>query len=298
MRPGFRASAARSVGLIGEALEVLKSVARSDLDACRSEAVEGGLSVYRLLELIPARQAWCMRAWLSASGLRPLSKARLDDLLRQVRETHSDATFSFRVQRKEIRRWGSDLIVRDAQSRRGDVNRDAAVTPVKGAGEIPLPQWGGAIALIPCRGNEDGIARSRLTKAGAKLEVRTTVGSVKMKLWALRPAKPLKDLYAQAGIPAYVRVDMPKLWLNGEILFAAGLGMDARFADDPAKHPDRVKFLWRPDSSLWDARPMPNYAELPDAERRKREEHVREAAKESLRLRDAAVRGLYYGADR
>ena len=73
-----------------------------------------GLSVYRLLELIPARQAWCLRAWIAAEGLRPLSKARLDDLLRQVRETHSDATFSFHVQRKEIRRWGSDIIVRDA----------------------------------------------------------------------------------------------------------------------------------------------------------------------------------------
>ena len=100
IRPGFSASAARSVGLIGEALEVLKSVARSDLEACRSETMPHGLSVYRLLELIPARQAWCLRAWIAAEGLRPLSKARLDDLLRQVRETHSDATFSFHVQRK------------------------------------------------------------------------------------------------------------------------------------------------------------------------------------------------------
>ena len=52
--------------------------------------------------------------------------------------------------------------------------------------------------------------------------------------------------------------------------------MDVRFADDPAKYPDRVKFLWRPDRSLWDARPMPNYAELPEAERRLREARVRE----------------------
>lgn len=84
IRPGFSASAARSVGLIGEALEVLKSVARADLEACRSETMPHGLSVYRLLELIPARQAWCLRAWIAAEGLRPLSKARLDDLLRQV----------------------------------------------------------------------------------------------------------------------------------------------------------------------------------------------------------------------
>jgi len=83
---------------------------------------------------------------------------------------------------------------------------------------------------------------------------------------------------------------MPKLWLNNELLFAAGLGMDVRFADDPAKYPDRVKFLWRPDRSLWDARPMPNYAELPEAERRMREARVREAAKSSLRLRESIAR--------
>ena len=50
------------------------------------------------------------------------------------------------------------------------------------------------------------------------------------------------------------------------------------------------KFLWRPDRSLWDARPMPNYAELPEAERRMREQRVREAAKSSIRLRESIAR--------
>lgn len=72
--------------------------------------------------------------------------------------------------------------------------------------------------MVPCMGDEDGIARSRVTAPEAKLEVRAAVGAVKLKLWALRPGKALKDLYAQAGIPAYVRVDMPKLWLNNELL--------------------------------------------------------------------------------
>lgn len=286
IRPGFRTAAARSVSLIGEALEVLKSVARSDLELCRSEANPRGLSVYRLLELIPARQAWCLRAWLAAEGLKPLSKARLEDLLRQVRETHSDATFSIRVQGREIRRWGADLVVRDAVVRRLGVERDARLSPVAGAREIALPQWGGVIELVPCAENEDGIARSRVEDPGADLEVRAAAGSAKLKLWPLRPAKTLKDLYARAGIPAYVRPDMPKLWLNGELLFAAGLGMDVRLADDPANFPDRVKFLWRPDRSLWDARAMPNYAELPEAERREREARVREAARASLQMRD------------
>lgn len=281
LRPGFRTAAARSVTLISEALEVLRGVAAADLAACRSETLPRGLSVYRLLELIPARQAWCLRAWLSAEGFRPLSKARLEDLLRQVRETHSDATFSIRLQDREIRRWGGDLIIREAQPRKIESDRDCTVRIEAGATALSLPQWGGEILLVPCGENEDGIARERLE--GQELEVRAMPGRAKIKLWALRPGKVLKDLYAQAGIPAYMRTDMPKLWLGGDILFAAGLGMDMRFADDPLKCPDRVRFVWKPDSSLWDARPVPNFGELPEAERRAREARVKEAAKEALR---------------
>ena len=113
----------------------------------------------------------------------------------------------------------------------------------------------------------------------ARLEARSSSGQTKLRLWMLRPAKPLQDLYSQAGIPAYARVDLPRLWLNGELLFAAGLGMDVRMQDDPEKFPDRVKLRWHPDHSLWDDRAVPNYAELPQAERLLREERVREAQK-------------------
>lgn len=288
IRPGFRSAAARSVSLVAEALDVLKSVARSDLERCRSEERPRGLSIFRLLELIPARQAWCLRAWLSEEGLRPISKARLEDMLRQVRETHSDATFAIRFQGRELRRWGADLVIRDAVVSRSGAERSAVVQTSQGA--IALPDWGGEIEVIPCRGDEPGIARSRLTAKGAQLETRSTNGAAKLRLWALRPAKALKDLYAQAGIPAYARADLPRLWLNGELLFAAGLGMDVRFFDDPEKFPDRVRLRWRPEHSLWDDRAVPNYAELPDAERRAREERVRETILRLAEKRAAAAK--------
>lgn len=277
IRPGFRSTAARSVSLVAEALEVLKSVARSDLERCRSEERPKGLSIFRLLELIPARQAWCLRAWLSAEGLRPISKARLEDMLRQVRETHSDASFAIRLQGKEIRRWGPDLVIRNVVTKRLAADSSAVVRTQ--AGDIALPDWGGVIEVIPCQPGEPGIARSRLMDRTARLEARSSNGQTKLRLWMLRPAKPLKDLYSQAGIPAYARVDLPRLWLNGELLFAAGLGMDVRMQDDPEKFPDRVKLRWHPDHSLWDDRAVPNYAELPQAERLAREERVREAQK-------------------
>ena len=288
VRPGFRPAAARSVALVAEAVEVLKSVAATDLERCRSEEHPSGISIFRLLELIPARQAWCLRAWLSAEGLRPISKARLEDMLRQVRETHSDATFAIRLQGHEIRRWGADLVIRESVVRSVVAERSEVVRLDRDA--IALPEWGGVIEVIPCAPGEPGIARSRLSDRGARLEARSAAGAVKLRLWELRPAKLLKDLYAQAGIPAYARADLPRLWLNGELLFAAGLGMDVRLEDDPEKFPDRVRLRWHPDHSLWEDRAVPNYAELGDEERRAREERLAEANKAAVRLAREAER--------
>lgn len=268
IRPGFRSAAARSVALVAEAVEVLRSVAAADLQACRSQEHAGGLSIFRLFELAPVRQAWCLRAWMSGEGLRAVPKARLEDMLRQVHETHSDATFAIRLQGREIRRWGADLVVLRSIPRRIAVDAVRVVATKDG---IALPEWGGVIEFLPCGRDEPGISRERLLSGGNLLEVRSGSGGARLRLWELRPARPLKDLYAQAGIPAYARAELPRLWMNGVLLFAAGLGTDVRLMDDPASAADRVRLRWHPDHSLWEDRSVPNYADLPEEERRERE---------------------------
>lgn len=278
IRPGFKSAAARSVELVAEAADILRSVAKSDLEACRSPLVDGGIAIYKLLTLIPARQAWCIRAWMAENGMQPPGKARLEEALRQIRETNADTNFAIRIKKKEIRRWGSDLVVRDVAE---PAANKTEIVQWDGSASIPLTQWAGEIEVIACGPDEAGISADELRQAPLTVSRRTN--SLKLKLWHLRPSKTLKDLYAEAGIPAFERDALPIVSLGELPLFAAGLGMDVRRLVGPEAAPERVRLRFRQTSNLWNEKAVPNYGDLPEAVRREREQAVKEAAAEQRR---------------
>lgn len=286
LRPGFRHAAARSVELIAETVDVLRSVAATDLERCRSEKDPRALNIFRLLELIPARQAWCLRAWFAQWGLKAPSKARLTEALRQIRETHSDDAFALRLGRKEVRRWGSDLVVRDAVNEgRSDPDRDAML--VWTGDDINLGIWGGTLKVFECKGTEPGVSRLRLEEG--LLEVRSRRGGEKLKLWANRPTKTLKALYAEADIPAFDRADLPLIRLDGEVIFAAGLGMNLNATDDPATNPQRYRFVFERESMVFGKHAVGNFADLSDEERTRLVQEMKSEAAER-RKKTAALR--------
>lgn len=286
LRPGFRHAAARSVELIAETVDVLRSVAATDLERCRSEKDPRALNIFRLLELIPARQAWCLRAWFAQWGLKAPSKARLTEALRQIRETHSDDAFALRLGRKEVRRWGSDLVVRDAVNEgRSDPDRDAML--VWTGDDINLGIWGGTLKVFKCKGTEAGVSRLRLEEG--LLEVRSRRGGEKLKLWANRPTKTLKALYAEADIPAFDRADLPLIRLDGEVIFAAGLGMNLNATDDPATNPQRYRFVFERESMVFGKHAVGNFADLSDEARTRLVQEMKSEAAER-RKKTAALR--------
>ncbi len=286
LRPGFRHAAARSVELIAETVDVLRSVAATDLERCRSEKDPRALNIFRLLELIPARQAWCLRAWFAQWGLKAPSKVRLTEALRQIRETHSDDAFALRLGRKEVRRWGSDLVVRDAVNEgRSDPDRDAML--VWTGDDINLGIWGGTLKVFKCKGTEAGVSRLRLEEG--LLEVRSRRGGEKLKLWANRPTKTLKALYAEADIPAFDRADLPLIRLDGEVIFAAGLGMNLNATDDPATNPQRYRFVFERESMVFGKHAVGNFADLSDEARTRLVQEMKSEAAER-RKKTAALR--------
>ncbi len=286
LRPGFRHAAARSVELIAETVDVLRSVAETDLERCRSEKDPRALNIFRLLELIPARQAWCLRAWFAQWGLKAPSKARLTEALRQIRETHSDDAFALRLGRKEVRRWGSNLVVRDAVNEsRSDPDRDAML--VWTGDDINLGIWGGTLKVIKCKGTEPGVSRLRLEEG--LLEVRSRRGGEKLKLWANRPTKTLKALYAEADIPAFDRADLPLIRLDGDVIFAAGLGMNLNATDDPETNPQRYRFVFERESMVLGKNAVGNFADLSDEERTRLVQELKSEATER-RKKTAALR--------
>ncbi|WP_397475762.1 tRNA lysidine(34) synthetase TilS [Pusillimonas sp.] len=87
--PGWQAVLARHARQSREAAEILDEVAAQDFAGL--EPSEGGnsFSLARWRELSTARQALVLRYWLTQSGLRMPTEARLNDLMRQMRQLHA-----------------------------------------------------------------------------------------------------------------------------------------------------------------------------------------------------------------
>ena len=239
LRPGFRAAAARSVDLVAEAAEAMRSTAASDYAACAEDAPEGMLRLDRLSALPAARQTGALRAWLAEQGLQAPSRARLLEVLDQARNARSDAKLLVRLGSHEVRRYRGLLLLKQAD----DASRDSHVFTWRGEEEVPLPSWGGVLRFIVVDG--EGFDPEWLR--AVPLEVRPRGGGERFKPHAARPSKTLKRLFQDAGIAEFERGRLPLLWRDGELIFVGGLGADVRFTD---RDGERIAIEWEPDASL------------------------------------------------
>ena len=239
LRPGFGAAAARSVDLIAEGAEAMRTVAAADLAACADGAPEGMLWLDRLAALPAARQTGVLRAWLAAQGLEAPSRARLLEVLDQARHARSDARLLVRLGSHEVRRYRGLLLLKRAD----DASRDSFVLRWQAEDEIPVPSWGGVLKFTQVNGEGFDPAWLR----AQPLEVRPRGGGERFKPHPARPSKTLKRLFQDAGIAEFERGRLPLLWRDGELIFVASLGADVRFTD---RNGERIVIEWEPDASL------------------------------------------------
>lgn len=246
IRPGFKEAASRSVELVAQSAQVLREVAAEDLE--RVQTADRALSIDQLLKLSEARQALVLRAWIESWGLLPPSKAKLTEALKQTRLTHNDTKLTIKVGTNlEIRRHGSKLLMRETVGQKKDKTRFETLR-WKGEGAYSLPAWGGELIITRVSGDEAGIAEEYFTDR--ELQARPRQGGEKLKLYKNRPRKHLKDLYQKAEIAEFDRSKLPLLWSGEDLIFAAGLGMDARYEGDPTVDQARYRIEWRPDATL------------------------------------------------
>src|SRR5437879_6002187 len=91
LRSGFRGAAERSIELIAEGAEALRSVAREDLQSCTRDAPASMLRIDRLMMLPEARRTLVLREWLAQAHLPVPPRARLREALRQALHAGADA---------------------------------------------------------------------------------------------------------------------------------------------------------------------------------------------------------------
>lgn len=175
-----------------------------------------------------------LRAYLKEHGLRAPSEAKLLEMLKQLASPSGavahDGTV-FRTYRKSLFPVKTKAL--------------STFKPQTWNGEtrLRLPALGGELRFKRVRGS--GIARDRIK--GKRLQVRLRSGGERLKPDARRPSRTLKNLFQEAGVPPWERERMPLLFCGKDLVWAPGLGVDAKFLSAgaaPGILPD-----WRPSPS-------------------------------------------------
>ena len=159
-----------------------------------------------------------LREFLAAKGLRAPSEAKLVDMLRQL----TAAAPGTRIEHD-----GAELRVYRGEVRVAPVRKRGAFHPIAWHGErkLTLPALDGELRFRRARGK--GID-ARWVQEGA-MQVKLRSGGERLQPDARRPRRTLKNLFQEAGVPAWERERLPLLYRGDELVWAPGLGVDARY---------------------------------------------------------------------
>jgi tRNA(Ile)-lysidine synthase len=110
---------------------------------------------------------------------------------------------------------------------------------IQSPGLYRLPDWGGALRVSVCE--VGGVAPQQLISA----LLRSRQGGEQFQRAPLTPPRSLKKQFQTAGVPAWQR-DAPLLWAEGQLLWVAGLGVDARHRAEAGA--PQWQLEWLPDA--------------------------------------------------
>ena len=170
----------------------------------------------RLFAAEDARAEGALRAFLAHQGLRAPSEAKLVEMLKQL---------TSRGARTRIRHDGKELRVYRGRIEVGPHVERPAFTPLVWRGErrLPIDALAGELRFRRARGA--GIAAALVD--GRTFRVRLRGGGERLRPDPRRPRRSLKNLFQEAGVPPWRRERLPMLFCGEELVWAAGLGVDA-----------------------------------------------------------------------
>lgn len=220
--PGYRATLARSARHFADAAQLLDDLARIDV----AETIgDGTLRIEALRGLSAARARNLLRHFLAARGLA-LPADRLDEALRQLLTARRDARVSIAVGEACLRRFADRLHVV-----RGDRPTAGATLEWRGERKIALPGDRGVLEFR--RGRDGGISLARLRDRIVTIGARR--GGERLRPDCKRPRRSLRNLLQEARIPPWQRDRTPLVFCDGELVWAAGIGVDCGYQAAPGE---------------------------------------------------------------
>ncbi len=231
--PQAEASLAQAATWAQQSLMLQREVAGDDLLGLVDDA---GLVTAALLALSPARASNALRAWLTTQLGRPAPATLVQRLLRETPTAHAGA---WPCADGELRLYRGRLQWLAAKSSVASHPPALALAlDLSQVGFHPLPQWRGGWQVE--RVEAGGVAIAALQC----LSVRARQGGEQFQLKPAGSRRSLKKVYQALGIPAWQRGG-PLLFADGALLYAPGLGLDARFW--AAAEESQMSVVWHSD---------------------------------------------------
>jgi tRNA(Ile)-lysidine synthase len=159
-----------------------------------------------------------LREFLAAHGLRAPSEAKLAEMLKQL---------SAGAPGTRIEHDGAQLRVYRGEVRVNRPREHREFRPVAWRGErrLALPALGGELRFRKARGA--GIDAKWVEEGAMCVKLRS--GGERLQPDARRPRRTLKNLFQEAGVPSWERERLPLLYRGEALVWAPGLGIDARY---------------------------------------------------------------------
>lgn len=218
--PGAAAGLARMGRLCGEAAGMLDELAALDLAALRLPG--GRLGRVGALGLSSARRRNLMRFLLQGAGEAMPDEDRLREIERQLCSPGAAEGLCLPIGKSAL------CVYREAWWL-APARHDAALISLAWSLE-PSVRWaGGVVEWRETVG--EGLAAAAL--AGGVCELRRRAGGERMRLRAGGPSRSLKNLLQEAGVPPWLRDNLPLLWVDGRLAWIAGVGVAAEFGCRP-----------------------------------------------------------------
>jgi tRNA(Ile)-lysidine synthase len=187
-------------------------------------------------DLPEERRANLLRAFLALNGAAMPSEARLGEMARQLFGARGDA-------RVRVEHEGFELV-----KFRGRAHLEPRALPTgpwrkawHGELDVDLGAAHGAVRFEFATG--EGLEALRTREDGWHFAGRS--GGERLRPDAGRPTRTLKNLLQEHGVPAWDRDRMPLLFHGEHLVWAPGVGIDARYACPPGQPGLRPAWLPR-----------------------------------------------------
>jgi len=142
--------------------------------------------------------------------------------------------------------WGADML--------DDTNRRAPVSLDWSGEEVwHLTAWRGSLVFVPTQADDPQRVAATLLRS-APLVARAREGGERLRRVAGGSSRSLKNIFQQAGVPAWRR-DVPLIFCGEQLIFVPGIGIDSA-AQFTSRHPSTDapetwrRIEWRPDTVL------------------------------------------------